>query len=117
MCDAEVTRIVFGPDSQLLDVGRSRRTFTGQLRRAIIARDRHCQYPGCHAPPRLCECHHCSHWARDHGTTDARKGILVCWHHHDHVHTHGIEIHRKPGNDQTPGHWQFTDRNGQPIRA
>jgi hypothetical protein len=41
---------------------------------------------------------------------------LLCWHHHDHVHTHGIEIHWKPGDGQTPGCWEFTDRNGQPIR-
>lgn len=37
-CDSQVTRIVFGPDSQILDVGRARRTVTGQLRRAVIAR-------------------------------------------------------------------------------
>jgi len=36
--------------------------------------------------------------------------VLVCWHHHDHVHDHGIEITWKPG-----GGWQFTDRHGNLI--
>ncbi|MGV8967182.1 MAG: DUF222 domain-containing protein [Cellulomonas sp.] len=107
LCDAEVSRFVFSADSQLLNVGRSKRTFTGQLRRAIIARDKHCQYPRCTAPPPLCEGHHCQHWFRDHGNTDAREGVLLCWHHHDHVHDNGIEIAWKPS-----GGWQFTDRHG-----
>ncbi|MGV8966464.1 MAG: DUF222 domain-containing protein [Cellulomonas sp.] len=107
LCDAEVSRFVFSADSQLLNVGRSKRTFTGQLRRAIIARDKHCQYPRCTAPPPLCEGHHCQHWFRDHGKTDAREGVLLCWHHHEHVHDHGIQIAWKPG-----GGWQFTDRHG-----
>ncbi|MGV8966367.1 MAG: DUF222 domain-containing protein [Cellulomonas sp.] len=107
MCDAEVSRFVFSADSQLLNVGRSKRTFTGQLRRAIIARDKHCQYPRCTAPPPLCEGHHCQHWFRDHGNTDAREGVLLCWHHHEHVHDNGIEIAWKAG-----GGWQFTDRHG-----
>ncbi|MGV8966132.1 MAG: DUF222 domain-containing protein [Cellulomonas sp.] len=107
LCDAEVSRFVFSADSQLLNVGRSKRTFTGQLRRAIIARDKHCQYPRCTAPPPLCEGHHCQHWFRDHGNTDAREGVLLCWHHHEYVHDHGIEIAWKPGDG-----WQFTDRHG-----
>ncbi|RYV52293.1 HNH endonuclease signature motif containing protein [Pengzhenrongella frigida] len=110
MCDGEVSRVVFGPDSQLLNVGRSRRTFAGQLRRAIVARDKHCQYPSCQAPPRLCEGHHRIHWARDHGDTDATTGVLLCWHHHETVHDDGIEITWKPG-----GGWEFTDRHGNVL--
>ncbi|WP_407345217.1 DUF222 domain-containing protein [Pengzhenrongella phosphoraccumulans] len=110
MCDAEISRFMFSPDSQLINIGRSKRTFTGQLRRAIIARDKHCQYPGCTAPPRMCECHHAIQWFRDHGDTDATTGVLLCWHHHDHTHDHGIEI------TWTPHGWQFTDRHGTVIR-
>ncbi|WP_407341511.1 DUF222 domain-containing protein [Pengzhenrongella phosphoraccumulans] len=110
LCDAEISRFMFSPDSQLINIGRSKRTFTGQLRRAIIARDKHCQYPGCTAPPRMCECHHSIQWFRDHGDTDATTGVLLCWHHHDHTHDHGIEI------TWTPHGWQFTDRRGVVIR-
>ncbi|NMR21368.1 HNH endonuclease signature motif containing protein [Cellulomonas fimi] len=112
LCDSEVTRIVFGPDSQLLDVGRTRRTYTGHLRRAIVARDQHCQYPTCHAPPRRCEAHHTEHWARDHGSTDATTGVLLCWHHHERVHEQGTEIRWRPDG----GGWDFTDRHGLPLR-
>ena len=35
-CDAEVTRLVFGPDGQPLDLGRTERVFKGSLRRDAI---------------------------------------------------------------------------------
>jgi hypothetical protein len=111
MCDSDLSRTIFGPDSQILNVGRTKRLYPPALRRAIIARDHHCQYPGCTAPPRLCEGHHTQHWARDHGTTDARTGILLCWHHHTRVHDTGTEITWK-----TPDGWHFTDRHGQPLK-
>jgi hypothetical protein len=50
-CDGELNRYIFGPQSETLDVGRAERTFTRARRSAIIARDRHCRYPGCSAPP------------------------------------------------------------------
>ena len=111
MCDAEISRFMFAPDSQIINIGRAKRTFTGQLRRAIIARDKHCQFPQCTAPPRRCEGHHSKHWLRDQGDTDARSGVLLCWHHHDYVHDNGIEITWKPG-----GGWQFTDHHGTTLQ-
>ncbi len=105
-CDSDLTRIVFGPHSQVLDVGRAERTFTGPRRTALVARDRHCRYPGCTAPPGLSEGHHVQHWTRDHGDTSVANGILLCWYHHDLVHRRGIEIHRENAR------WVFTDRYG-----
>lgn len=110
-CDSELGRIVFGADSQVLDVGRAERTFTDRKRTAIIARDGHCRYPTCTAPPALSEGHHTRHWSRDHGSTDVRTGILMCWYHHDYVHRVGIEIRWREG-----GGWVFTDRNGEMVR-
>ncbi|HEY8719039.1 HNH endonuclease signature motif containing protein [Pengzhenrongella sp.] len=110
LCDGELSRIVFGPDGQILNVGRKKRTYRKHLRRAIIARDKHCQYPTCDAPARLCECHHSKHWGRDHGDTDVATGVLLCWHHHTHVHNNGIEIAWKSG-----GGWVFTDRHGRTV--
>ncbi|WP_157607321.1 HNH endonuclease signature motif containing protein [Sanguibacter suarezii] len=84
-CDGEVTRIIFGPDSQILNIGRSRRTFTKEHRRAIVARDRTCVWPGCDAPPHVCEIHHAiRHWA-DNGDTTPSNGALLCRHHHHRV--------------------------------
>lgn len=84
-CDGEVTRIIFGPDSQILNIGRSKRTFTKEHRRAIVARDRTCVWPGCDAPPHVCEIHHAiRHWA-DNGDTTPSNGALLCRHHHHRV--------------------------------
>ena len=110
-CDASVHRIVFGPDDQILNVGRTKRTFTGLQRRAIIARDKHCQYPTCTAPPALCEVHHTDHWAHG-GDTNIATGILLCWHHHTHTHTHNITITRTTTGTGT---WQFTNDHGHII--
>ncbi|MCP2282174.1 protein of unknown function (DUF222) [Promicromonospora umidemergens] len=109
-CDSQITRIVFGPDSQILDVGRSQRTITGQLRRAVIARDKHCVLGQCDQPPSRCEVHHAlRHWA-DGGETSASNAALLCWHHHDLVDSQGITMHYDNG-------WHFTDRDGHPIHT
>lgn len=109
-CDSEITRVVFGPDSQVINIGRAERTFTGPWRRAVIARDGTCRYPHCNAPPALGEIHHIEHWARDHGQTDVNAGCLLCWHHHGVVHALGIEI-----THSSTGGWVFTDRHGREI--
>jgi len=109
-CDSEITRVVFGPGSQVINVGRAERTFSGPRRRAILARDGTCRYPGCTAPPALGEIHHADHWARDGGQTDVNAGVLLCWYHHHLVHLLGIEVARGP-----TGGWAFTDRGGRPL--
>jgi hypothetical protein len=90
-CDAEIARIVFGPAGEILDSGRTTRTFTAAQRRAIIARDRHCIWPGCDAPPGWCDAHHIDHWAHL-GPTSVTNGTLLCGRHHDRVHANGHQI-------------------------
>lgn len=68
-CDATVTRVVMGPGSQVVDVGRATRTIPPATRTALVARDRHCRRPGCERPARWCDAHHVIHWA-DGGRTD-----------------------------------------------
>jgi hypothetical protein len=122
-CDSAITRIVFGPDGAVLDVGRAQRTVTGQMRRAVIARDKHCVYPGCDQPPSRCEVHHAvTHWA-DGGNTSVSNSALLCWHHHQLVDTRGITMHwtGKPAQTETSGAlletgWAFTDACGHRIR-
>ncbi|WP_225753568.1 HNH endonuclease signature motif containing protein [Actinotalea sp. Marseille-Q4924] len=117
-CDSEITRILLGPGSTILDVGRAARTVTGQLRRAVITRDRHCAYPGCHTPPDRCEVHHPHHWA-DGGPTSLTNSVLLCWHHHDHVHRTGTTITTDAtGTTSTMTvhpRWVFHDRNGRHL--
>jgi hypothetical protein len=122
-CHSAVTRIVFGPDGAVLDVGRAQRTVSGQMRRAVIARDQHCVYPGCDQPPSRCEVHHAlTHWA-DGGDTSVTNSALLCWYHHQLVDAKGITMHwtGKPATDTTAGAlletgWAFTDARGHRIR-
>jgi hypothetical protein len=80
-CDAQVVPAVLGSRGEPLDVGRSRRLFTGPLRRALVLRDRGCAFPGCDRPPRWCEAHHIVPWAQG-GATAVGNGVLLCGHHH-----------------------------------
>lgn len=80
-CDCSISRIVLGPDSEVLDVGRKTRVWSPAQRRAIVARDRHCQADGCDRDYRYCDIHHTDHWAGG-GETSVDKGKLFCRFHH-----------------------------------
>jgi hypothetical protein len=84
-CDASVSRIVFGPGSEVLDIGRKTRVIPAGLRRAVIARDRHCVAPGCRRSARWCDVHHLVSWA-DGGETVIDNLCLLCRYHHTLVH-------------------------------
>ncbi|MET8117958.1 DUF222 domain-containing protein [Micromonospora sp. NPDC005189] len=84
-CDATILPAVLGGTGQVLDVGRQRRLVTGPLRRALVLRDGGCAFPGCDRPPRWCAAHHIRHWA-DGGPTSLDNAVLLCGHHHRHVH-------------------------------
>lgn len=109
-CDGELSRILFGPDGEVLDVGRSRRIFSGPVRAAVVARDGHCAFDGCTAPPSISEVHHVRHWARDGGLTEPQNGVLLCYHHHELVHRLALGVSRADGT------WRFTDRHGTVLR-
>ena len=80
-CDCAVSRIVFGPHSQILDLGRKTRVIPASLRRAVIARDRHCQHPGCRRPAKWCDVDHIVSWL-DGGATALDNLQLLCRFHH-----------------------------------
>ncbi len=67
-CDCHLTPIVMD-DGVPLNLGRTSRTVSKKQRRALIARDHGCAFPGCGTPPAHCEGHHVKHWA-DGGPTD-----------------------------------------------
>jgi hypothetical protein len=85
-CDCSVNRIVFGPESEIIDVGRRTRVVPAALRRAIIARDHHCTWPGgCDRGPRWCDVHHIHHWSHG-GETKPDNLTLLCRYHHTLTH-------------------------------
>jgi hypothetical protein len=93
-CDAGVSRIITDGAGEPLDVGRRTRTIPSALRRAVIARDRHCVAPGCDRPPGWCDVHHRRHWI-DGGETALRNLELRCHLHHRDEHE-GRRARNKP---------------------
>ena len=94
-CDAELIPMMLSGPGGSADVGRRSRTVPQRLRRLLIARDRHCQWPGCHQPPSRCDAHHIIHWA-DGGATNLDNLVLLCHRHHHHLHEHSYQMIRQP---------------------
>lgn len=92
-CGANVCRLLTGPGSEILDLGRTRRTVSPAQWKALRARDRHCQFPGCKRPWSWTDAHHVPAWTED-GETNLDKLILVCRHHHTLFHEGGWSIER-----------------------
>jgi hypothetical protein len=90
-CDASVVVIREGTDGSVLDVGRKTRTVPTPIRRALVARDRNCRFPGCTA--RRCDAHHIEHWA-DGGSTSLDNLMLLCRRHHTLLHEGGFSVER-----------------------
>jgi hypothetical protein len=87
-CDAMIIPVVMGTDSEILDVGRAKRLFTGGLLAAMRLRDKGCTIPDCTAPPEWADAHHLIHWV-DGGPTSLLNGALICPRHHTIAHQRG----------------------------
>lgn len=109
-CSGGFHRVIFGPEGQILDSGREERLFTPAQTRAVIARDRNCQFPDCDAPPGEGEIHHSIWWFAQGGATSVDNGVLLCWAHHDFVHQRNIVIGRQGEN------WVFERPDGREMR-
>jgi hypothetical protein len=77
-CDAQIIPMVLNADSVPLDLGRTRRLVTLDQRKALVARDKGCAFPGCDRPPRWTDAHHVKHWA-DGGATDLQNQRSPEW--------------------------------------
>jgi hypothetical protein len=84
-CDSNITRILLGSESTVIDVGRSRRVVSGPAGRALRARDGSCRWPGCDRPASWSAAHHVVHWIHG-GSTDLENLVLLCHRHHWMVH-------------------------------
>ncbi|UZG57438.1 HNH endonuclease signature motif containing protein [Rhodococcus opacus] len=98
-CDSIYTPIVLDEHGAPLDLGISTRTVTKRQRKALVARDRGCAFPGCGAPPSWCEGHHIVHWSAG-GPSDMGNLVLLCGFHHRLLHHSDWEI--EMGADRHP---------------
>ncbi|MBC7298466.1 MAG: DUF222 domain-containing protein, partial [Demequina sp.] len=87
--DAGIIPEVLGGDSEVLDLGRTKRMFTRAQRIALLERDGGCAK--CHAPPEHCEAHHIQWWDNG-GTTNLANGVMLCTRCHHDVHRQGWNI-------------------------
>ena len=108
-CQSDLTTITTnGQQSQILNVGRTRRHANRQQRRAIIARQGGiCAGPGCRNTH--LEIHHVTWWSRG-GTTDLDHMIGLCVRCHHLVHRELLTITA----DGTGG-FDFTTKLGKPL--
>lgn len=114
LCDCDVARIVTGPNSLPLDAGRARRTAPPAIRRAVVARDGGCRFPGCDRPPGWCDAHHVEHWIAG-GRTSLSNLVLLCDRHHHVVHQPGWGL-RFGGRDVTVLRPDGTELHERPRR-
>ena len=91
-CDCSITTIQEDPYGNPLNIGRRSRTIPPPMRRALIARDGGCRFPGCtrHA---FCDGHHIEHWCNG-GETRLDNLVLLCRHHHRLVHEGGFDCRK-----------------------
>jgi len=99
-CDADITPMVLGSASEVLDVGRTQRLVSAAIWKALVARDKHCTFPGCRRPPIACDAHHLVHWC-DGGPTSLLNMALLCRAHHTMIHNTPWQIRLNPV-DQRP---------------
>jgi hypothetical protein len=93
-CDCAVGRVVMRGESEVLDLGRRERLVNPALRRALVARDRGCAWPGCDRPAVWCDGHHIVWWEHG-GPTNEENCCLLCRRHHVLCHEGGWRIKRR----------------------
>ena len=75
-----------------LDTGSPTGTVPPHLRRAVIARDRHCTFPGCAQRPAACQVHHLLPRSRGGPTAVGNLALLCPFHHLIAVHRWGWSL-------------------------
>ena len=84
-CDVQIVGQIWNKHHSILNQRRALRDFNRAQRRAILARDRGCQAPGCTIIAAWCQIHHIKAWEHG-GNTDIDNAITLCAHHHGAVH-------------------------------
>jgi hypothetical protein len=113
-CDGSVVPVVENENGEPLNIGRRQRTISTGLRRALLARDRCCTFPGC-THDRWIDAHHIQHWA-DGGETKLDNLLLLCTHHHRLVHEGGFTIQRRRDGRRNRSRY-FARPDGRPVEV
>ena len=95
-CDAAISRII-GRGELQHEITQAGRTTPPSTKRALIARDQHCVFPGCDRPSAWCDSHHVKFWT-DSGPTKLDNLGLLCGAHHRKVHEERWRLERNNGS-------------------
>jgi len=99
-CDSGIVAVSKDKNGSPLNVSRKHRVVQPPLKRALLARDKCCRFPGC-THEKWLDAHHVMHWA-DGGETSLDNTVLLCSKHHRLLHEGGFRIGKGAG-----GEWQF----------
>ena len=77
-CNAGIIPAVLGGRSEVLDLGRVKRFFSGKQKLAMSLEDPYCRADGCTVPSDWCEAHHFEELWSQGGKTDLKDGKLLC---------------------------------------
>ncbi len=88
-CDAGLLTVIDDTDGNPLHLGPRKNPIPASLRRAVMARHRHCAWPGCTAT--AVQMHHLHH-RRAGGHDDVEALVFECFTHHRTIHLHGVWI-------------------------
>ncbi len=109
-CDSSLLAIRKDSAGNPLNIGRKTRVIPPAMRRALLARDKGCVFPGCTTrSTRYVDGHHIQHWA-DGGATCLENLACLCRHHHRLVHEVGFDVQRDSG-----GNFIFFDSDGNDL--
>jgi len=109
-CDGHTVVIGEGENGEPMNIGRKTRTVSTAIKRALMARDEGCSFPGCHHQ-RFVDAHHIEHWSNG-GETSLDNLMLLCSQHHKLVHEGGFTIERDYQN-----RWFFQRPDGRAVPA
>lgn len=109
-CDGHTVILGEDENGEPLNIGRKTRTVPTAIKRALMARDKSCAFPGCHHK-RFVDAHHIHHWSAG-GETSLDNLMLLCSQHHKLVHEGGFTIQRDYQN-----HWFFKRPDGRAVPA
>jgi len=104
-CAAPHVTVEKDEEGNLLHIGRKARKISTPLWRALVSRDRTCQFPGC-SKTRHLQAHHIEHWAKG-GETSPENLLLLCRAHHWALHEGGFQV-----EGRTPGEFVFRRPDG-----
>jgi hypothetical protein len=109
-CDGHAVILGEDENGEPLNIGRKTRTVPTAIKRALVARDKNCAFPGCQHR-RFVDAHHIQHWSAG-GETSLDNLMLLCSQHHKLVHEGGFAIER-----DYQDRWFFKRPDGRAVPA